>query len=1382
MTHCNTVPHFGVTALPTLENSCPNAIYFVKQFDIITMYVTDQNGVPFMVGFGSPESDIVVTSPDNSIAVNTQGENVQIQISEALQEAINNSIQEGDNISLLVNDANYITLADIGKDLPEDFFVSVATGTSNITYKTDSYRTITLQELTNYTITSGVAVLREKNDLIFLEQNTSVTNQFNHILVRLHNCYISDNILKWEYVTDGIFSTNGTPSTIIRVHDIKLKNGFLYLLTRVPLSLQNTTTSRIYKINANDFSDVRFYDFPLEDDYIGGAAVIEVYKNKLYIQVTQDKGGTNLIPKLISLDSDLTNPKVILSIDEVTKRAPNYSGQTFIIYHDEVYIVHCDRTSNYNAFRYFGISVYDLQGVLKRDTIRIDLGEGNTQIFSQHWMTIFGDKIIITPSALNAANGNRVLVRVDSKTLELEEKLQLGFSPTNDNSLFSDGYIYINSEGTTPVGDLLKVKYNDFTDTTVELTNYRSTGSINPIVEKESLNNLKSGGSSTIPVSKGLISGDSTIASYLGQNAVASYIISDADDLAGTTITDISVPGHTIANQKTDWQTVPNKNTFDYVIVQVGLNDLGNTSVSNLISQYQDYINTIRSSVKSSCKIIVGSMIPCKRRLDEVFPGAGYQNWLDLNQAIMGGGSTPITGVDYRVDSHYYALKDAQDNLADVFDLGDFIHENNYGRNLIAQGYRLTLKELNFIPQSSTNQITGDLVHTFGKESILGVKTLKNGLNIEASDDERIKIIIKPGSQYGVLDFVNGSGNAGSFLIGKFSDTYGPPNEGLLYNLNQRIRFGTGSNISQFILNLDGNSIFSGTVTIAGATIAEHAVQLQQIYTRTESLGLFVGLNGVQTITDTKTFSSSPVIPNATLISHAVNLGQIQTIFSTPVSSSQSGIVDNTLLQELGGTDKLINGIRIGIGNNNIGYNQAFGAEALNAITTGDFNLGLGSFALSTTTSGEKNTGVGTFALYLNSTGNRNTAVGAYSMFGGGSGSSNTAVGQQSLQRITSGNRNTGMGDNALANALVSSDNTVFGNFAGNAITSGERNVIIGSSGGSSGGITTGSNNLIIAPNNGIITGVTGGSGNVIIGKVTGLLGGSTNTVIFADGVGNKVLEAVASDVNGVLLKGKYAVTSINGNFADVTGNIVVPSGGTIDPTPTSGSANAVSSGGVFTALALKANDTDVVHKNIDETITSSKVISTTGSTYPLVLQNSAEFMGQFQLKNTGAGSSRYAAIDFFGGSGIGDSQKFQFGQYSNGTAFFYNSASQPIDFYTSGAKRLTIEADGRITALGTITASNATAPSHLVTKSQLDAVSNATKIGTSTQSGNGILTSFNIPHGLGITPIYYNAVATSAAAGNISYVTADATNIIVNYVVAPASGTNNLSWNWITK
>lgn len=68
---------------------------------------------------------------------------------------------------------------------------------------------------------------------------------------------------------------------------------------------------------------------------------------------------------------------------------------------------------------------------------------------------------------------------------------------------------------------------------------------------------------------------------------------------------------------------------------------------------------------------------------------------------------------------------------------------------------------------------------------------------------------------------------------------------------------------------------------------------------------------------------------------------------------------------------------------------------------------------------------------------------------------------------------------------------------------------------------------------------------------------------------------------------------------------------------------------------------------------------------------------------------------------------------------------------------------------------------------------------GTATFSGTGILTTFTIAHGLGGTPTRYVVSPASSIAAALYYVTVDATNLTVTYLVAPGTGTNNISLNW---
>lgn len=132
-----------------------------------------------------------------------------------------------------------------------------------------------------------------------------------------------------------------------------------------------------------------------------------------------------------------------------------------------------------------------------------------------------------------------------------------------------------------------------------------------------------------------------------------------------------------------------------------------------------------------------------------------------------------------------------------------------------------------------------------------------------------------------------------------------------------------------------------------------------------------------------------------------------------PVSETVSGIVNNTSLQELGGVDKKINGVRIGKGNNNSPYSTLLGDFALIANTSGSYNTVVGAYASQMNTSGSFNTSVGAGSLNSNTQGSQNTAIGQSSMNMNTTGSHNTALGLSALENNQTGNLNTALGEGA---------------------------------------------------------------------------------------------------------------------------------------------------------------------------------------------------------------------------------------------------------------------------------------------------------------------------------------------------------------------------------
>lgn len=176
-------------------------------------------------------------------------------------------------------------------------------------------------------------------------------------------------------------------------------------------------------------------------------------------------------------------------------------------------------------------------------------------------------------------------------------------------------------------------------------------------------------------------------------------------------------------------------------------------------------------------------------------------------------------------------------------------------------------------------------------------------------------------------------------------------------------------------------------------------------------------------------------------------------------------------------------------------------------------NIAAGYLSLVSNTTGIRNTSVGNYSLYLNTTGYRNTAVGFETQKNDTGGFENTSIGYQSLYNGVNSYDNTAIGAITLFNNVYGGDNTAVGAFSLYSNTNGYNNISVGSS--TLYNITTGTNNTAIGYNAGL--GITTGSKNTIIGaNVTGLSTTLSNTVIIADGDGNKRIYIDSSGNMGI--------------------------------------------------------------------------------------------------------------------------------------------------------------------------------------------------------------------------------------------------------------------------
>lgn len=184
--------------------------------------------------------------------------------------------------------------------------------------------------------------------------------------------------------------------------------------------------------------------------------------------------------------------------------------------------------------------------------------------------------------------------------------------------------------------------------------------------------------------------GDSTLSYVSGNtwNAVRKYVTFNSLK------TDSSYPGQTISAGLTEFNLhIDTYTDLDAVIIMIGINNL-TSDISTLIQDYQGMINSVRTSIGVNKKIIICTMIPCSRASHSLFPTQAPK-WDALNEAILGNGTTPITGVNERINTVNTALNAGDNTLAAAYDSGDALHENNAAREIIGGLIDAALLSLN---------------------------------------------------------------------------------------------------------------------------------------------------------------------------------------------------------------------------------------------------------------------------------------------------------------------------------------------------------------------------------------------------------------------------------------------------------------------------------------------------------------------------------------------------------------------------------------------------------------------------------------------------------------------------------------------------------------
>jgi parallel beta-helix repeat protein len=175
---------------------------------------------------------------------------------------------------------------------------------------------------------------------------------------------------------------------------------------------------------------------------------------------------------------------------------------------------------------------------------------------------------------------------------------------------------------------------------------------------------------------------------FIGNSTMVPIYNKFVSDAEPYIMTNLAVSGHYINQQLSAWNALSTaqKQSFDYILLQIGLNDCVANDSNTTAAAYQNLVDAIVSSKKASCKIIAATLTPAKgSTVDD-------DKWLAINRAIRGEGSNAISGIDIIMTSNTTSLDANGDMIMDAaYNSGDNIHPNTAGQAVIKNNWVLTL-------------------------------------------------------------------------------------------------------------------------------------------------------------------------------------------------------------------------------------------------------------------------------------------------------------------------------------------------------------------------------------------------------------------------------------------------------------------------------------------------------------------------------------------------------------------------------------------------------------------------------------------------------------------------------------------------------------------